>query len=101
MDRLRPPDRTAMEPRVLLVSYPFPPVGGAGVQRVTKFAKYLPRAGWLPSVLTVENPSVPVVDASLAADIPAGTIVRRARTWEPGYALKTAVSDGGQSAGRG
>ena len=28
--------------RALLVSYSFPPVGGAGVQRVVKLAKYLP-----------------------------------------------------------
>ena len=39
--------------RVLFVSYPFPPVGGAGVQRTTKFVKYLSEFGWLPSVLTV------------------------------------------------
>ena len=83
--------------RALLISYPFPPVGGAGVQRVTKFTKYLPQAGWLTSVLTVENPSVPLVDQSLGHDIPPETIVRRARTWEPSYSLKTAVSAGGGS----
>src|SRR5581483_9788229 len=48
--------------RVLLVAYQFPPVGGAGVQRVTKFVKYLPRHGWDVSVLTVANPSVPLYD---------------------------------------
>ena len=80
--------------RVLLISYPFPPVGGAGVQRGTKFVKYLPRHGWDVSVLTVANPSVPVYDESLQADVPAGTVVRRARSWEPGYALKASVSAG-------
>jgi glycosyltransferase involved in cell wall biosynthesis len=84
-----------MHRRVLLVTYPFPPVGGAGVQRITKFAKYLPQCGWRASVLTVKNPSVPLYDDSLAADIPAGTIVQRARTWEPGYAVKAAVANGG------
>ena len=87
--------------RVLLISYPFPPVGGAGVQRVTKFVKYLPHCGWLPSVLTVANPSVPLRDESLSAEVPEGTIVRRARTWEPGYAVKAAVSAGGGQPGRG
>jgi glycosyltransferase involved in cell wall biosynthesis len=92
--------------RVLLICYQFPPVGGAGVQRVAKFVKYLPVFGWAPSVLTVANPSVPVYDRSLGADIPPETLVCRARTWEPGYAFKAAVSAahgapfGGRARGR-
>jgi glycosyltransferase involved in cell wall biosynthesis len=78
--------------RVLFVSYAFPPTGGVGVQRVTKFVKYLPEYGWDCSVLTVENPSVPLVDESLTREIPPATIIRRARTWEPGYAVKQSVS---------
>jgi len=74
--------------RALVVSYAFPPVGGAGVQRVLKLVKYLPGHGVTPAVLTVENPSVPLRDASLARDIPASTVVRRTRTLEPGYAAK-------------
>ncbi len=85
--------------RVLFLSYPFPPVGGAGVQRTTKFVKYLPAHGWAASVLTVANPSVPARDESLLADVPEQTLVRRARTWEPGYGLKAAVSAAGQPAG--
>src|SRR5438477_7051868 len=80
--------------RVLFVSYPFPPVGGAGVQRTTKFVKYLAEFGWLPSVLTVANPSVPAWDQSLVKDVPANVMVRRARTWEPAYAAKIAISPG-------
>jgi glycosyltransferase involved in cell wall biosynthesis len=79
--------------RVLFISYAFPPVGGAGVQRVTKFVKYLPHQGWLPSVLTVANPSVPAWDPTLLKDIPAQTIIRRAETLEPGYKFKSAVSN--------
>src|SRR5215467_8305543 len=45
--------------RVLFIAYTFPPVGGAGVQRTTKFVKYLPQFGWNASVLTASNPSVP------------------------------------------
>lgn len=89
-----------MTKRVLVIAYQFPPVGGAGVQRVTKFVKYLPDCGWLPSVLTVSNPSVPVVDQSLVDEIPADTIIRRARTWEPGYRAKQAVSAAAET-GRG
>src|SRR6185295_9483613 len=56
----------------LVVSYAFPPVGGAGVQRVTKLVKYLPSYGVTPAVLTVRNPSVPLRDESLERDVPAG-----------------------------
>lgn len=78
----------------LLVSYAFPPVGGAGVQRVVKMTKYLPRHGVTPRVLTVSNPSVPVLDASLASDVPPEVEVLRARTFEPGYAAKRAAWQG-------
>jgi glycosyltransferase involved in cell wall biosynthesis len=81
-----------MTQRVLFVAYLFPPVGGAGVQRTSKFVKYLPEFGWLPSVLTAANPSVPLYDRSLLDDVPPELLVRRARTWEPGYALKASVA---------
>ncbi|MEO1996051.1 MAG: glycosyltransferase, partial [Planctomycetaceae bacterium] len=87
--------------RVLVIAYQFPPVGGAGVQRVTKFVKYLPDFGWQPSVLTVSNPSVPVIDQSLVAEIPEQTVIRAARTFEPGYRAKQAVSAGAESGRRG
>jgi glycosyltransferase involved in cell wall biosynthesis len=74
--------------RALIVSYNFPPVGGAGVARVTKLTKYLPDHGVTPTVLTVSNPSVPVLDASREKDVPAGESVIRVRTFEPGYAAK-------------
>jgi glycosyltransferase involved in cell wall biosynthesis len=65
------------------------------VQRVAKFVKYLPEHGWHPSVLTVANPSVPLVDESLLSDIPEHTIIRGARTWEPSYALKARLASSG------
>ncbi|QDV51240.1 glycosyltransferase family protein [Gimesia fumaroli] len=74
--------------RLLLVSYHFPPVGGAGVQRPVKFVKYLRRFGWDVSVLMAANPSVPVFDNSLLVDIPEETHLEKARTWEPNYTLK-------------
>ena len=78
--------------RLLLVSCHFPPVGGAGVQRPTKFVKYLGEYGWDVSVLTVANPSVPAFDESLLKDIPDEVHIEKARTWEPGYHLKKNVS---------
>lgn len=74
--------------RTLVVSYVFPPVGGAGVQRVTKLVKYLPLHGIHADVLTAKDPSVPLQDESLLRDIPAQTQVLRARTFEPGYGAK-------------
>jgi glycosyltransferase involved in cell wall biosynthesis len=74
--------------RVLVVSYAFPPVGGAGVQRVLKLVKYLPGHDIQPTVLTVKNPSVPVHDASLGRDVPDGIQVLRKPTFEPGYSTK-------------
>ncbi len=77
--------------RVLLVSYHFPPVGGAGVQRPTKFARYLPDFGWDVSVLQAANPSAPLLDRSLLAELPADLVVVTARTLEPSYAAKRAT----------
>ena len=74
--------------RALVVSYSFPPVGGAGVARVTKLTKFLPEHGVTPAVLTVSNPSVPLIDTSRERDVPTGTEVVRVRTFEPGYGAK-------------
>jgi glycosyltransferase involved in cell wall biosynthesis len=78
--------------KTLIISYNFPPVGGAGVQRPVKFVKYLRDFGWEPVVLSVSNPSVPVLDVSLLKDIPEGVKIYRGRTFEPSYALKARVS---------
>lgn len=39
--------------KVLFCAYSFPPMGGSGVQRSLKFAKYLKKFGYEPIVLTV------------------------------------------------
>jgi hypothetical protein len=38
--------------QILIVSRNFPPAGSVGVQRITKFVKYLPEFNWHPIVLT-------------------------------------------------
>ena len=75
----------------LLISYAFPPVGGAGVQRTAKLVKFLHEFGISPSVLTVSNPSVPLRDEALMGDIPPGTRIVRAATLEPSYGAKQAT----------
>lgn len=87
--------------RVLFIAYQFPPVGGAGVQRVTKFIRYLPAHGITPIVLTVSNPSVPVIDESLLATLEPRLRVERVRTMEPGYGVKRALGPGAGSEGGG
>ena len=57
---------------VLIISYYWPPSGGAGVQRWLKFVKYLPEYGWQPIIYTPENPEYPALDESLVKDIPDG-----------------------------
>lgn len=42
---------------VLLITHAFPPGGTVEVQRVTKFAEYLPDFGWDPYVLTADRDS--------------------------------------------
>ena len=74
--------------KVLVVAYAFPPVGGAGVQRVTKFVKYLREYNWEPVVITVTNPSVPVIDQALLLDVPVGVSLYKAVSLEPSYAKK-------------
>jgi glycosyltransferase involved in cell wall biosynthesis len=64
--------------RVLVITYYWPPSGGAGVQRWLKFTKYLPSFGWQPVVYTPSNPEAPVDDPSLAQDIhPDAVVVKR------------------------
>ncbi|MFH1036333.1 MAG: glycosyltransferase [Pseudomonadota bacterium] len=79
--------------KVLFVSYVFPPVGGAGVQRALKFVKYLGQYGWRAVVLTPDRPSAPVLDHSLAKDLPPGQVVRRLPSLEP--AAPQGDGDGG------
>ena len=66
--------------RVLFVTYHFPPVGGAGVQRSIKFVRYLPEHGYEPVVLTGPGPTddrwAPA-DETLAAEVPPSTDVIR------------------------
>lgn len=71
--------------RVLLISYYFPPSGGPGVQRILKFARYLPKCGWLPTVLTVDPnyAAFPSIDDSLLEEIPSDVEVIRTRAWDP------------------
>jgi glycosyltransferase involved in cell wall biosynthesis len=69
--------------RVLIITYYWPPSGGAGVQRWLKFVKYLPSYGWHPIVYTPLNPEMPVRDETLVSEIPATVTVLKRPISEP------------------
>lgn len=55
--------------KILLIAYFYPPKGGAGVQRTSKFAKYLTELGYEVHVLTVNEDRKTLNDHSLKEDI--------------------------------
>ncbi|MDZ7592884.1 MAG: glycosyltransferase [Rubrivivax sp.] len=78
--------------KLLLVSYHYPPMGGAGVQRALKFSKYLGDFGVQCTVLAAQDPSYQQ-DASLLAEIPGEVpvlriehrpLLQRALAWRSG-----------------
>jgi glycosyltransferase involved in cell wall biosynthesis len=69
--------------RLLVLAYYFPPAGGAGVQRVLKWVKYLPEYGVWPEVVTVREGAYPEVDPTLSAEVPAGVGVHRTVALDP------------------
>jgi len=71
------------EKRVLILAYYFPPLGMGGVQRVTKFVKYLPLFGWKPYVLTVKEVEYLAKDSSLLEDIPHKAKIIRTGSFDP------------------
>lgn len=86
--------------RLLVITYYWPPAGGAGVQRWLKFSKYLPHSGWEPVILTVDPQfaAYPALDASLARDIRENIEVYRTKAtdWFRLYASdKSKVPSGG------
>ena len=79
-----------------MVAYHFPPLAGSsGIQRTLRFVQHLPALGWQPLVLTASPNAYERTSDDLLAEIPAGTVVRRA------FALDTArhLQIGGRYAG--
>lgn len=68
---------------ILIITYYWPPSGGAGVQRWLKFSKYLPEHGWRPIIFTPENPDFDLKDESLLKDIHPEVEVLKFPIWEP------------------
>ena len=81
--------------KVLIITYYWPPAGGAGVQRWLKFCKYLVQMGIQPVVLTVdpEYATYPQKDASLLKEISDDIIVCRTKSFELYSVYKTVSSN--------
>ncbi|MCB0764593.1 MAG: glycosyltransferase [Flavobacteriales bacterium] len=64
--------------RVLIITYYWPPNGGAGVYRWLKFSRYLPQYGWQPVIYTPSNPELVAEDAGLLKEVsPELDVIRR------------------------
>lgn len=77
-------NKRALEKRVLIITYYWPPSGGSGVQRWLKFTKYLKEFGWSPIVLTVDpkKASYFLLDASLEKSVSPSIDVYRTNSVE-------------------
>lgn len=68
--------------KVLAIAQYFPPIGGVGTFRITKFVKYLPNFGWKPIVLTVQKDcysNKAWIDADFERNIPKDIHVYRTK----------------------
>lgn len=69
--------------KVLIITYYWPPTGGAGVQRWLKFSKYFRNFDWEPVIYTPSNPDFPINDDTLLKDIPEHITVLKTAITEP------------------
>lgn len=67
--------------KVLIIANEFPPMGGAGVQRTTKFVKYLREFNFEPIVITKEHRGG-LSDKSLLQDIPNDIKIYRLKAYD-------------------
>lgn len=74
--------------KVLIITYYWPPSGGAGVQRWVRFVKHLRKFGWEPIIYTADNPTYPVYDKELIKEIPEGVVTWKQKVPEPNSWIK-------------
>ncbi|MCF8463868.1 MAG: glycosyltransferase family 4 protein [Flavobacteriales bacterium] len=86
--------------KVLIITYYWPPSGGAGVQRWLKFAKYLPEFGYEVHVLTVrpDRATYPQRDESLQTQVPKNVTVHCTNATNP-FAIYSVFGKGAPSSG--
>lgn len=69
--------------KALIITYYWPPSGGAGVQRWLKMTKYFREFDIEPVIYTAENPDMAMRDLSLLSEVPEGIEVIKHPVWEP------------------
>ncbi len=67
----------------LLITYYWPPAGGAGVHRWLRFSRYFKENGWDLHVYCPENAAWPTIDTSLISDVSANLKIIRHSIFEP------------------
>jgi glycosyltransferase involved in cell wall biosynthesis len=72
--------------KFLLITYYWPPAGGAGVMRWAKMSKYISEYGWEPVIYTPSNGETGMHDLSLLEQVPKDIAIVTTPIWEP-YAL--------------
>ena len=70
-------------PKVLIITYYWPPSGGSSVLRWLKFTKYLREFDWEPVIYTPLNPESQEIDDALLKEVPDNIEVIKTRIWEP------------------
>lgn len=86
---------TSSRRKILLVAYLFPPIGGGGVQRALKMAKYVGEYNWDVHVLTVDPAYHVSLDESLLKQLPANVQIHRApelRLWNRKPVVSTSTN---------
>lgn len=78
-------------PKVLLISYLFPPGAGVGSPRALSYARYLPQHGCEVAVLTAKFATTAYNDPKLLDLIPPGTKIYRAFNPEVPYRLRDRI----------
>jgi glycosyltransferase involved in cell wall biosynthesis len=68
--------------KVLFISYYWPPAGGAPINRILKFYKFLPEYGWEPVILTVDKGDFPFIDESLSAELRSDSKIFKAKNFK-------------------
>jgi len=65
--------------KVLMIAFHFPPfAGSSGVQRTLRFVQHFPALGWQPLVLSAHPRAYEKTALDLLAEVPVGTVVKRA-----------------------
>lgn len=75
--------------KVLIIAYYFPPMGLSGVQRTLKFAKYMSKYNWKPTILTGSGFSNYAYDLSLLKEaVDCNLEIIRTEPFDPTFIIK-------------